>query len=102
MKRILKDDELTPGEWYWVRTKGGSLLANGKTTNPGIFTVSQVLGGLWKSIMNGMWCDKNNSQALEIYEIYGPIPRPTEHDAHMMNSVPDMDRTVSGVVPPND
>ncbi len=76
MERITSNDDLTPGKWYWCRTKGGVMQANGKETEPGNWVASQVKGGMWKSIMDGMWCDRNNDQALGIYEIYGPIPVP--------------------------
>lgn len=82
MKRILSNDELIPGNWYWIRSKGCQLLQNGETTSPGNFRPSQVKGfnggvcGRPKSISDGMWCDPTNDQALGHYEIYGPIELP--------------------------
>jgi hypothetical protein len=83
MKRILKNDDLIPDEWYWVRSKGGEKMHNGSLSEPGVFVASKVNGGKVKSIMVRMWCDSSNDQALHHYEIYGPIPRP---DANLLNN----------------
>jgi hypothetical protein len=89
MKRISNNDELAVGNWYWVRPKGaGGFIQKGVVAQGG-FVASRVectkpfklAPNGWKSIMNGMWCDHLNDQALAIYEIYGPIPFPDASDA---------------------
>jgi len=82
MQRILSNDELIVGQNYIVRSK-----TNG--TNPGYQPVAEVtmvkeLFGM-KFIFNRMWATDDNNQALDHYEIYGPIDledmiTPTQED----------------------
>jgi hypothetical protein len=76
MKRITSNDDLTPGLWYWLRPKGGVLLANGKVSEPGDFSAKKVTRSHWKAI-GDVWCDPDNDQALAMFDIYGPIPLPS-------------------------
>ncbi len=70
MKRILSNDELIVGQNYIARSK-----TNG--THPGYQPVAEVtkvkeLSGI-KVIFDRMWATDDNNQALDRYEIYGPI-----------------------------
>jgi len=74
-ERITKNDQLTPDCFYWVRNK----------KDKGTFFIAPVrnANGVnedWKPalIVNNMsfWCFDGNSQALETFEVYGPINQP--------------------------
>ena len=67
--QILKNEDLIPEEYYWCISKkipnarlqllGCSLTPNGN-----------------KMIGSRIWAMDENNQALEKYDIYGPIPKP--------------------------
>lgn len=95
MKKIISNDQLKPGKYYWVRLKNHVELSSDSpscTFHPKL--VSLVSG---VKQIGGVWCDPSNSQALSMYDMYGPIPCPSKHDIHMMETVPDMDRFVTGI-----
>jgi hypothetical protein len=68
MQKILKNEDLIPGEWYWCRGK--------EPYHEFQIHEVMVLIDDSKYIGNRVWAMDNNSQALEIFDIYGPIPKP--------------------------
>lgn len=41
-----------------------------------------------------MWTDPTNDQALHIYDVFGTIPVPSEHDVFMMSNTLNMSRII--------
>ena len=68
MKRILTNDDLEIGEYYWCKYRG-------KIAD--LWTIEQVQQTHnMKYIGSHIWATDDNSQALEKYIIIGPIPQP--------------------------
>jgi len=68
MQKILKNEDLITGEWYWCI--GKELYHD--------FSIYEVISPNEDSkyLAERIWAMDNNSQALEKWDIYGPIPRP--------------------------
>ena len=70
MKRIMRNADLEVGENYIVRSKTNSSNPNYKPVAE--VTMVKELSGK-KVIFNRLWATDDNNQALERYDIYGPI-----------------------------
>lgn len=70
MKRILSNDELEIGKVYWCKAKNVHYMPD-----PQALTVYET-GGIKYISQNRIWADDNNNQALENYDIIGPIEYP--------------------------
>jgi len=74
MKKIKNLDELIDGEYYWLHSK---MVFDNGSRNPKLKIhqfISPVEG---KAYFDGyIWAHSDNNQAMEKYDIYGPIPKP--------------------------
>ena len=68
MQKITSNDQLIPGEWYWCISKNF-------TNRMNIYEVVQLEDDT-KYLAERVWATDHNSQALEKWDIYGPIPKP--------------------------
>lgn len=64
--KVTSNDELIIGEYYWCVSK--------LFDSQHIEVVSEISD---RKIIGDIWAFEENNQALEKYDIYGPIPRPT-------------------------
>ena len=74
-ERITSNEQLIADHYYWVRSKrdkGAFFIAAVRNANG---VVEDMKPALIVSNMS-FWCYEGNSQALENFEIYGPIKQP--------------------------
>lgn len=74
-ERITSNEQLITDHYYWVRSKrdkGAFFIAAVRNANG---VVEDMKPALIVSNMS-FWCYEGNSQALENFEIYGPIKQP--------------------------
>ena len=69
MHRILTNDDLEIGKWYIIQNK--TAFSNGEMSAPRPELVREVTGR--KYIGNRQWAMDDNNQALDNYDIYGPL-----------------------------
>lgn len=76
MKKIQKLEELIPDEYYWLCSK--MIYDNGtKSNSMMIHQYRDHKDGTPAYFGSGrIWAHEGNNQAMENYDIYGPIPRP--------------------------
>jgi hypothetical protein len=74
MKKVEKLDELIDGEYYWMHSN--MIFDNGSRS-------SQMLIQRYRDHKDGrayfgdrIWAYDGNNQAMEKYDIYGPVPKP--------------------------
>ena len=72
MKKILTNDELEIGKEYWCKPKTTSF-------DPMVLRVGESSGIKYLGT-NRIWASDNNNQALERYDIIGPIEYPNFKD----------------------
>lgn len=80
MEKITSNKELKHGEYYWLCSK--AVYDNGETSD--LKFVKQFINfeGCCRPHFEGnVWAFDENNQALEKYDIYGPIPKPDEYDS---------------------
>lgn len=73
-KQIVANSELITDEYYWLVSKMPT-----HTSFPSrVHSDGEFIEGSEVRYFDGrMWCHNKNSQALEKFDIYGPIPRPS-------------------------
>jgi len=84
MKKIKKLDELIDGEYYWMHSN--MIFDNGSRS-------SQMLIQRYRDHKDGrayfgdrIWAYDGNNQAMEKYDIYGPVPKPFRGDLSNPNN----------------
>jgi hypothetical protein len=86
---VFTDEQLIPGQWYWVESKRDGINLTGESIKPD-FRPYKVVGpfdtpGYTKAVLMGdmaMWCCEGNFQFFPRYRAYGPIVPPNIHDEH--------------------
>lgn len=71
MKKITNNDELEVGKEYWCKFKTSKSM-------PQLFKVGEQGG--WKYIGSRIWATNENNQALEKFDIIGPVEYPNFDD----------------------
>ena len=75
MKKIENLEELKNGEYYWLVSK--MIYDNGQHSNTKIIE-RFITDNPLPQFGNKIWAHEGNNQAMEKYDIYGPIPKPLQ------------------------